>query len=95
MCIAYQPCTLSRTICVQVGVIFAYSLELDHADTAISNMLTISFGTRTDTATDPLVEKVLAMAMDFMDLTGNVFLPHRLPFQFSITRIMVQHNRLY
>lgn len=34
-------------------------------------MLTLSFGTRTDTATDPLVEKAILMAMEFMDLTGN------------------------
>ena len=37
---------------------------------SISNMLTISFGTRTDSTTDPLVERALHMAMEFMDLTG-------------------------
>lgn len=42
-------------------------------DVRSSNMLTISFGTRTETATDPLVEKALAMAMEFMDLTGAIF----------------------
>ncbi len=33
-------------------------------------MLTISFGTRTDSTSDPLVERALEMAMEFMDLTG-------------------------
>ncbi|TCD64999.1 hypothetical protein EIP91_003367 [Steccherinum ochraceum] len=37
---------------------------------ALNNMLTISFGTRTDSTTDPLVEPALHMAMEFMDLTG-------------------------
>ncbi|KAJ3484381.1 hypothetical protein NLI96_g5681 [Meripilus lineatus] len=39
---------------------------------AFNNMLTLSFGTRTDTATDPLVEKAILMAMEFMDLTDFV-----------------------
>jgi hypothetical protein len=34
-------------------------------------MLTISFGTRTDSTTDPLVEQALTLAMEFMDLTGT------------------------
>ncbi|KIM37140.1 hypothetical protein M413DRAFT_13508 [Hebeloma cylindrosporum] len=37
---------------------------------ALNNMLIISFGMRTDSATDPLVEKALVLAMEFMDLTG-------------------------
>ncbi|KAF8521209.1 cytochrome P450 [Hysterangium stoloniferum] len=37
---------------------------------ALNNMLTISFGTRTDTSSDPLVERALNLAMEFMDLTG-------------------------
>jgi len=37
---------------------------------ALNNMLTISFGTRTDSTSDPLVERALTMAMEFMDLTG-------------------------
>jgi len=36
-----------------------------------SNMLIISFGMRTDSSTDPLVEKALELAMEFMDLTGQ------------------------
>ena len=36
-----------------------------------SNMLIISFGMRTDTSEDPLVEKALDLAMEFMDLTGQ------------------------
>ncbi|THU77992.1 cytochrome P450 [Dendrothele bispora CBS 962.96] len=37
---------------------------------ALNNMLSISFGTRTVSALDPLVEKALDLAMEFMDLTG-------------------------
>ncbi|KAH8102034.1 cytochrome P450 [Cristinia sonorae] len=37
---------------------------------ALNNMLTISFGTRTDTSTDPLVQRAIAMAMEFMELSG-------------------------
>ncbi|KAF8910457.1 cytochrome P450 [Gymnopilus junonius] len=37
---------------------------------ALNNMLIISFGMRTDTSEDPLVEKALDLAMEFMDLTG-------------------------
>lgn len=36
-------------------------------------MLTISFGTRTNSITDPLVQRALALAMEFMDLTGKRF----------------------
>ena len=39
-----------------------------------SNMLTISFGTRTDLTTDPLIERALALTMEFMDLTGTILL---------------------
>jgi len=34
-------------------------------------MLIISFGMRTDSSADPLVEKALELAMEFMDLTGQ------------------------
>ena len=37
-----------------------------------SNMLTISFATRTDSTTDPLTERALALATEFMDLTGTL-----------------------
>ncbi|KIM37141.1 hypothetical protein M413DRAFT_31085 [Hebeloma cylindrosporum] len=37
---------------------------------ALNNMLIISFGMRTDSSSDPLVEKALILAMEFMDLTG-------------------------
>ncbi len=36
-----------------------------------SNMLTISFATRTDSTLDPLTERALALATEFMDLTGE------------------------
>ena len=37
-----------------------------------SNMLTISFGTRTDSTADPLTERALSLATEFMDLTGTI-----------------------
>jgi cytochrome P450 len=37
---------------------------------ALNNMLTVSFATRTDSTEDPLVERALALATEFMDLTG-------------------------
>ena len=43
-------------------------------------MLTVSFATRTDSTVDPLTERALALATEFMDLTGKVFvssLPYR------------------
>jgi hypothetical protein len=36
-----------------------------------SNMLIISFAMRTDSTSDPLIEKALDLAMEFMDLTGE------------------------
>ena len=36
-----------------------------------SNMLIISFGMRTDSCNDPLVERALELAMEFMYLTGQ------------------------
>ena len=34
-------------------------------------MLTISFGSRTDSTRDPLVERALSLATEFMDLSGR------------------------
>ena len=39
-------------------------------------MLTITFGTRTDSTTDPLTESALALAIEFNDLTGKSELPY-------------------
>jgi hypothetical protein len=36
-----------------------------------SNMLTVSFATRTDSSFDPLIEHALYLATEFMDLTGR------------------------
>ena len=36
-----------------------------------SNMLTISFATRTDSTLDPLIERTLALTKEFMYLTGR------------------------
>jgi hypothetical protein len=38
-------------------------------------MLTVSFATRTDSTLDPLTERALALATEFMDLTGKIC-PH-------------------
>ncbi|KAG6865531.1 hypothetical protein C0991_001724 [Blastosporella zonata] len=37
---------------------------------ALNNMLIVAFATRTDSTADPLTERALALAMEFMDLTG-------------------------
>jgi cytochrome P450 len=37
---------------------------------ALNIMLIVSFGTRTDSTSDPLVERALALAFEFMELTG-------------------------
>ena len=39
-------------------------------------MLSISFGTRTNSAHDPLVKKAMEIGMEFMDLTGKYHMPH-------------------
>ena len=59
-------------------------------------MLTISFGTRTDSTIDPLTERALAMATEFMDLTGdyNSILPAAPP-DMAGSRSVVKHCRLY
>jgi hypothetical protein len=36
-------------------------------------MLIISFGTRTDSTSDPLVERALDLTFEFMELTGMHF----------------------
>jgi hypothetical protein len=36
-----------------------------------SNMLTVSFATRTGSTSDPLIERALSLATEFMDLTGG------------------------
>jgi len=35
-------------------------------------MLTLSFAMRTDTTEDPLIRRILDMAMEFNDLTGKL-----------------------
>ena len=36
-----------------------------------SNMLTVSFATRTGSTSDPLVERALSLATEFMALSGR------------------------
>jgi hypothetical protein len=58
-------------------VAYASSLtrESDRCVTC-SNMLTITFGTRTDSTADPLTESALALATEFNDLTGKSVFPY-------------------
>jgi hypothetical protein len=52
-------------------------MEFSHMKyVAYSNMLTISFGSRTDSTLDPLVERALSLATEFMNLSGKISPPH-------------------
>jgi hypothetical protein len=52
-------------------------MEFSHMKyVAYSNMLTISFGSRTDSTLDPLVERALSLATEFMNLSGKFPPPH-------------------
>ena len=52
-------------------VLSAFCMMLFKLTWTNSNMLIISFGMRTDSSTDPLVEKALELAKEFMYLTGQ------------------------
>jgi hypothetical protein len=59
-------------------------------------MLTISFATRTDSTSDPLTERALALATEFMDLTGEfVFITQVARLTEVCPRSVVKHRRLY
>lgn len=51
-------------------------------------MLSISFGTRTDSANDPLVKKAIEIGMEFMDLTGTPHICHHFSEMILITFII-------
>jgi hypothetical protein len=61
-------------------------------------MLTVSFGTRTDSTSDPLTESALALATEFMDLTGKFDFPH-LGGPGLLTEVghrsTIEHSRFY
>ena len=38
---------------------------------ACSNMLTVSFATRTCSTSDPLIERAISLGVEFMDLAGR------------------------
>jgi hypothetical protein len=42
-------------------------------------MLTISFATRTDSTLDPLTERAISLAKEFMELTGELCSPRKQP----------------
>jgi cytochrome P450 len=64
---------------------------------ALNNMLTITFATRTDSTTDPLTERALALAIEFNDLTGP--LTHSVDFiellQYIPTTARLRARRLH
>ncbi|KAJ6546664.1 cytochrome P450 [Mycena vulgaris] len=64
---------------------------------ALNNMLTISFGTRTDSSSSPLVERALELAMEFMDLTGpwSNAIDFIKPFQWIPTRMRSRGRKLH
>ena len=51
---------------------FFFFVDVRKSDAHVSNMLTITFATRTDSTSDPLTERALALATEFMDLTGDL-----------------------
>ncbi|KAF8264111.1 cytochrome P450 [Lactarius quietus] len=64
---------------------------------ALNNMLTISFATRTDSTLDPLTERALALATEFMDLTGpwSNMIDFVEPLQWIPTRTRSRGRRLH
>ena len=50
-----------------------FSVNVCKSEGYPSNMLTISFATRTDSTLDPLTDRALALATEFMDLTGDYY----------------------
>ncbi|KAJ7167456.1 cytochrome P450 [Mycena filopes] len=64
---------------------------------ALNNMLTISFATRTDSSSSPLVDRALELAMEFMDLTGpwSNAIDFIAPLQWIPTRMRSRGRKLH
>ena len=61
-------------------------------------MLTVSFATRTDSTSDPLVERALSLVTEFMDLSGISFshyLSRSNPLTSDHSRTIIEHCRLH
>jgi hypothetical protein len=73
-----QPSPFRRSLCVEVRNSYFLSGHggLTDGCATYSNMLTITFGTRTGSTADPLTERALALATEFNDLTGKFVLPY-------------------
>ena len=56
---------------VTICFVFLWMSESYKYDSLCSNMLTISFATRTDSTLDPLTKRVLALTKEFNELTGR------------------------
>jgi hypothetical protein len=53
------------------------------SDGHVSNMLTITFATRTDSTLDPLTKRALELNTEFMALTGELQFQFHLSWQIS------------
>jgi hypothetical protein len=80
-----------------------YALEyvthpLSGCESIMRHLLTISFETRTDSTSDPLIEGVVSLATEFMDLAG-IFSPSLLwqikPLTSDYAGSVIEHCRLY
>jgi len=65
--------TFRWSLCLEVGGKILFSVNVYKSDSYPSNMLTITFATRTDSTLDPLTDCALALATEFMDLTGDYY----------------------
>lgn len=68
-CHAHQPRSLHWPLHFEVSLT-VFALRAMNSPYS-SNMLTITFAMRTDTTSDPLITRILSMAMEFNDLTGT------------------------
>lgn len=64
-----NPAHSAGRYALKYALIFSVDVS---SDRYTSNMLTISFATRTDSTLDPLTEQALDLATEFMDLTGKI-----------------------
>jgi hypothetical protein len=68
-----NPAHFAGRYALKSVAIFFFSVVVCKSDGHISNMLTITFGTRADSTVDPLTDRALALASEFMELTGNYY----------------------
>lgn len=68
--IPIDPATYAGRYALKL-VLFSIFVHRTLSDYSPSNMLTLTFGSRTVKATDPLVQEALRLGMEFMRLTGD------------------------